>query len=198
MFAPKSGSEGSSRSQVRRRRRESGGQFGERAYARAAEREAEAAAEKAGRRSGRGLTDEERAKREAERKAKEAKREAEKAAREAERKAKEEERRQRQIDLANHKYKDKRIPPGFARKMVDAMKQTPQAGISDVADAEQAADKAGTLPFSGPEKIAFIDYLKERMPASRLKVYEDGSGWYLDNTGRLYRIPSDDDYVKNG
>jgi len=48
------------------------------------------------------------------------------------------------------------------------------------------------------EKIAFIDYLKERMPASRLQVEEDGSGWYLDNTGRLYRIPSDDDYVKNG
>lgn len=207
MFAPKGGGGSSSgRGRVERRRRESGASFGERAYKRAAEREAEKAAEKAGKGGRGGLTDEQRAQREKERQEDRAyklserkRREEERIAREAERKAKEEERRQKQIDLANHKYKDSRIPPGFARKMVDAMHATPQAGISDVKDALNVdPEKVGTLPFSGPEKIAFIDYLKERMPASRLQVEEDGSGWYLDNTGRLYRIPGDDDYVKNG
>lgn len=196
MYAPKDGggSSGSSRAQVKRRRRESGQSFAARAYKRDAEKRAEEEAEKSAKTR-------EKAERDAERKRKEAEREAEKAKREAERAAKEAERRQREIDLANHRYKDKRIPPGFARKMLDAAKGAP-TGYANVADAEKAVQagevKPAEFPFQGKEKAAFLDYLRERMPADRLKIYEDGSGFYIDGAGKLYSFQSDDDYVRNG
>lgn len=135
------------------------------------------------------------AKSNADRAQRESKRAGEKAQREGDRAQKEADRRQQQIDLANHRYKDKRIPVGFARKMNDAAKKAAQAGIADVKDAEKAADRAVDFPFDGPEKVAFLDYLRERMPSSRLKINSDGSGWYLDGAGKLYHHPSDRDYV---
>lgn len=190
------GRRGSTRSRVGRRRREAGDKFGDRAYKRAAEREAEKEAEEAAKTDAYGRT---KAERIAERKRKEEERKAEKAKREAERAAKEQERRQRQIDLANHQYKDKRIPVGFARKMLDASKNAP-TGYANVEDAEKAvqegAVKPADFPFEGPEKAAFIDYLRDRMPAERLKVYEDGSGFYIDGQGKLYSLQSDDDYAR--
>lgn len=158
------------------------------------------------------------AEREAEKKRKEAEREAERKKREAERAERElqkaAERRISNPDQSGGSSGGSRsgqsngpgvddprvegvITPAMQRAMTDAARGIKVTGADNVTDAEKAyfaGDEeyrkahAATLPLKGGDREEFLDVIRSRYSPVRIKIFEDGSGWFLDNTGLLWKF----------
>lgn len=205
------GRSGSSRGRIAKRRRESGESFGKRAYARKAEKEAEAKAEKDAKERKKTTAE---AEREAKRKRREAEEKAERVRREAERRERDlqiaAERRisnptqsgrssgsQSNPSRSGGDSAEGVITQAMQRDMTDAARGVKVTGADNVTDAQKkymAGDEAyrkshaAALPFKGPDLEEFLKVIKSRYSPVRIKTYDDGTGWFLDDTGVLWKF----------
>lgn len=192
--------------------RESGSSFQARANARAAEKKAEEDAKKREKEEAKAKREREAAAKKAEREkiaaAKKAEREREKAKREAEREQKRREAATRKgiqspSGIGNQKWGEAtgrysgatsslKTSPGIEGQLDAASKNIKITGATDVSTAikNAAGDPAATakLPLTGIEREEILQKIRDNYSPVRQKISSDGSGWWLDDRGVLWKI----------
>lgn len=90
-----------------------------------------------------------------------------------------------------------KLPADIANKMSLIAADTDVTGASNVTDAIDAVVRGGheyrksriaALPLAGDDREKFIQHISEAYSPSRVSMADDGTGWFLDDMGVLWRI----------